>query len=135
NVVFIVLDTLRADHLGCYGHPGNLTPAMDRLAARATRYAQAVSTASWTLSSHASMFTGHYPISHGAHFFAHVVAQGDNARPLEQRFVTLGEVFATLGYQTGYITANVGYLGPFFGLNQGFQHQDIKADPGVRIAE
>lgn len=64
-VVLITLDTTRRDALGAYGAPDPSTPHLDRFAAGATVYENAVSTTSWTLPSHLSMFTGLYPSRHG----------------------------------------------------------------------
>jgi arylsulfatase A-like enzyme len=69
NVVVISLDTLRADHLGCYGYARQTSPSIDAFAASATRYTVALSSAPWTLPSHASLFTGKDPFEHGAHTF------------------------------------------------------------------
>lgn len=65
-VILITLDTTRRDALGAYGAPPGSTPNLDRFAETATVYDAAVSTTSWTLPSHASMFTGLYPSRHGA---------------------------------------------------------------------
>ncbi len=65
NVVLIIIDTLRADHLSCYGYPRNTSPAIDSLAASGTRWIQAQSQAPWTLPSHASIWTGLSVKSHG----------------------------------------------------------------------
>lgn len=66
NVVLLSVDTLRADRLGAYGHPGRLTPNMDRLAAEGTLFEQAVSQSPWTLPSFGSLLTSLYPAQHGA---------------------------------------------------------------------
>jgi arylsulfatase A-like enzyme len=65
NVLLIVLDAVRKDHLSCYGHDRETTPNLDRLASEGTRYEQAIAAAPWTPPSHASMFTGQYPSGHG----------------------------------------------------------------------
>lgn len=64
--MLITLDTTRADHLGIYGYPRAGTPNLDRFAQQAVVYETAYSTSSWTLPSHASMFTGLLPMQHGA---------------------------------------------------------------------
>lgn len=64
DILLIVLDTQRADRLGCYGNPRNLTPNLDRLAAEGALFAQAVAPAQWTVPSHASYLTGLYPTVH-----------------------------------------------------------------------
>ena len=65
NVVLVTIDTLRADHLGCYGYDRDTSPNLDRLAADGVRFANAVSVSSWTLPAHASILTGLYPAEHG----------------------------------------------------------------------
>jgi uncharacterized sulfatase len=64
DVVFLVLDTQRADRLGCYGHQKALTPNLDAFAAEAALFERAMAPAQWTIPSHASMFTGRYPTAH-----------------------------------------------------------------------
>lgn len=64
DIVLLVLDTQRADRLSCYGHTRETSPHLDALAADATHFPYAFSTAQWTMPSHASMFTGLYPSSH-----------------------------------------------------------------------
>ncbi len=65
NVLFLMVDTLRADRLVCYGAEPTLSPTLDKLAARGTRFEQAVAQSAWTLPSVASIFTGLHPRSHG----------------------------------------------------------------------
>ena len=66
NLLFLSIDTLRSDHLSCYGYDRPTTPTLDQIAANGTRFDQARSTAPWTLPSFATMFTGRYPTRHGA---------------------------------------------------------------------
>ena len=65
NVILISLDTLRADHLGCYGYPRPTSPFLDSLARRATLFEEAYAPFPSTLVSHMSMFTGRHPREHG----------------------------------------------------------------------
>ena len=65
NILLITIDTLRADHLGCYGNRSVQTPNLDALAARGTRFSQAVTAVPLTLPAHASILTGTYPPVHG----------------------------------------------------------------------
>ncbi len=58
NVILIVIDTLRADHLSAYGYGRKTSPNIDRLAAGGVLYEQSISASSWTLPAHASLFTG-----------------------------------------------------------------------------
>jgi arylsulfatase A-like enzyme len=121
DVILIVLDTVRADHLGCYGYARPTTPNLDAFAKHADRYALARSTAPWTLPSHASLFTGRFPHEHGADarksgevFF--------DAMPLPDNELTLAEMLASEGYATAGIAANFAYVTEGRGLAQGFQH-------------
>ncbi|MBI4718923.1 MAG: sulfatase [Planctomycetes bacterium] len=98
NVVLIVLDTTRADYLGCYGHGGGLTPRLDAFAAEGALYAQAISPASWTVPSHASLFTGLYTATHGCDTHPH--------RWLDDGFLTVAEMLRGLNYRTVGLVAN-----------------------------
>jgi arylsulfatase A-like enzyme len=69
NVVVITLDTVRRDHMGCYGYGRPTTPRMDDLAGKGILYARAYCSSSWTIPTHASLFTGRNPFEHGAHAF------------------------------------------------------------------
>jgi len=68
SVLLITLDTTRPDHLGCYGHAGGTSPNVDALAAESEVYDNALSTSSWTLPAHASLFTGQVPTRHQARY-------------------------------------------------------------------
>ncbi len=99
NFVLIVLDTTRRDHLGCYGHPGGLTPALDELAVESVVYEHAISPSPWTVPSHASMFTGLFPVTHGCSSEHHLW--------LDEEFLTLAEVLKAEGYRTIALNSNV----------------------------
>ena len=123
HVLLISLDTTRADQLGCYGGQLARTPRLDALAAGGVRFAQAMSTASSTLSSHTSIMTGLYPRRHG-------VAR--NGFMVNDENVTLAEVLGQAGFHTA------GFIGSFaldqvFDFDQGFdvwnQEFDIEFDP------
>src|SRR5688572_1909316 len=120
NVVLLVLDTVRADHIACYGYPLPTSPRIDALAARADRYAQAQSTAPWTLPSHASMFTGRPTFQHGADAAKLPDGRIVDARALDESHVTLAEALRDAGYQTAGFVANNVYLSVPFGCRQGF---------------
>jgi arylsulfatase A-like enzyme len=131
NVILIVADTLRADHLGCYGYRRPTSPAIDRFSRQATLYRNAHATAPWTVPSHASLFTGLYPFQHGAHTVAvdEPTRAQDNVQPLARTYATLAEVLAGSGYQTGAIVANDVYLAPRYGLDRGFQDYVVQRLP------
>lgn len=97
NIVLIVLDTVRSDHLSCYGYEAAVTPVMDRIAAEGILFENCVSTSIWTLPSHASIFTGLYPRCHKVSF--------DNFH-LAKEFFTVAEILKSREYQTAGFVAN-----------------------------
>src|SRR5258707_8234088 len=111
NVVLITIDTLRADHLGCYGYKQIKTPNIDGLAADGVRFESAFAVVPVTLPSHSSMLTGTYPMLSGMHDFS-----GNKLSPLQP---TLASVLKQARYQTGAVIG-AGVLDSRFGLNQGF---------------
>jgi arylsulfatase A-like enzyme/Tfp pilus assembly protein PilF len=111
NVVLITIDTLRADHVGCYGYKQIKTPNIDGLAADGARFERAFSVVPVTLPSHTSMLTGTYPMLSGMHDFS-----GNKLSPLQP---TLASVLKQAGYQTGAVIA-AAVLDSRFGLNRGF---------------
>jgi arylsulfatase A-like enzyme len=115
NVVLIVADTVRADRLSCYGYARQTTPHIDAFAADSVRFTQAHATSSWTLPSHASLFTGLYPLRHAA---------TQEHRRLDSRFHTLAEILSVAGYRTFAASGNP-LVGPATQLDQGFDRQDF----------
>ncbi len=111
NVVLITIDTLRADHLGCYGYKQIKTPNIDGLAADSARFERAFTVVPVTLPSHTAMMTGTYPMLSGMHDFS-----GNKLSPLQP---TLASVLKKEGYLTGAVIG-AAVLDSRFGLNQGF---------------
>ena len=114
NVLLITLDTTRRDHLSVYGYERDTTPGLVRFAAEGARYDRAYSPASITAASHATLFTGLYPIEHG------VVKNG---LVLHERHLTLAERLRALGFQTAGIVSSF-VLDRRFGWEQGFDHYE-----------
>ena len=119
SVVVLLLDTLRADHLGAYGYSRDTSPHLDNFAKENSLFLNAVSAAPWTPASVASILTGLYPVSHG------MMPPNDretarNAFRLNANLDTLPELFGGAGYQTGAITPNP-WMSKEFGYDQGFQ--------------
>jgi arylsulfatase A-like enzyme len=110
NVLFIIVDTLRADHLSVYGESPVQTPVLDGLARGGTVFEAAFSQASWTKPAVASILTSLYPSSHGAIL---------KPSRLPDSVVTVGEAFSGFGYTTGAIVTNIN-LTPSFNFQQGF---------------
>jgi len=111
NVIFIVLDTFRADHLGCYGNEFVQTPNIDQLAAESILFERASSNAPWTLPSMASLYTGRLPFEHGA--------LGGSRTRLGSSPPTLAGTLGRHGYTTAAFVG-VDWLGDEFGLDRGF---------------
>jgi arylsulfatase A-like enzyme len=111
NVLLIVLDTVRADRLSAYGYPRPTTPELDSFANRAIRYTDFYATSPWTVPSHASLFTGLFPVRHRA--------TQERVR-LDGEFATLAEILQNAGYQTWGASGNP-WMGPAVNLSQGFQ--------------
>jgi arylsulfatase A-like enzyme len=114
NVLLIVLDTVRADHLSVYGYPRGTTPTLERLAARGIRFDEARAPAPWTLASHASFFTGRWPHELGVQWLT----------PWQGNFPTLAEYLGARGYATAGFVANAGYCSYETGLARGFTHYE-----------
>jgi arylsulfatase A-like enzyme len=120
NVLLIVLDTVRADHLSLYGYARPTSPNLERLAARGVRFLQASSAAPWTLPSHSSLFTGRWPHELSATF----------VKPLDGTYPTLAEHLASRGYATAGFVANLDYTGSNSGLGRGFaRYEDYRTMP------
>jgi len=131
DVVLIVMDTVRADHLPIYGYSRDTTPFLRRLAERATVYTRAVAASNMTLTSHASLFTGQYPRRHGAHF---LLPEAPKGRPVPESTDTMAELLASAGYRTAAIVANHWYLDAAWGMAQGFQVYDDRPYIGIGAA-
>jgi arylsulfatase A-like enzyme len=115
NVLFVVLDTVRKDHLGPYGYDRPTTPALDRFAddPGTTVFDEAVAPAPWTLPVHASMFTGLYPSGHGA----------DQENPYLEGTTTLAQTLSRTGHDTACYSSNA-WITPYTHLTDGFDDQD-----------
>jgi len=146
NVLLVVLDTVRADHLGTYGYPRDTTPRLDALGAEGAVFTEAISQAPWTAASIASLFTGQPPSVHGLDGGIRwqgpqeAAATGDSALPfavqktLHPDETTLAEALRAGGYQTAGFVSNI-YVHSIFGFSQGFdryadEHASYSADVG-----
>jgi arylsulfatase A-like enzyme len=119
NVLLLVLDTVAALRLSLYGYPRPNTPHLEEWARRGVRFDRAMSTAPWTLPSHASILTGRWPHELSA----------DWLTPLDGTYPTLAEVLGSHGYASAGFVAN-SYCSRVFGLHRGFQHyEDFPATP------
>jgi arylsulfatase A-like enzyme len=112
NVLVIVLDTLRFDHVGAYGYPRETTPAIDRLAEEGALFETALVSSPWSAPSHASILTGLAPLEHG-------VMDWGNA--LRSSAATLAERLAAQGFRTGFFSAHKPLGTSVEGITRGFQ--------------
>lgn len=124
HLVLVSIDTLRAETLGCYGHPYVESPNLDQLAASGVRFDRFFTAASTTLSSHTTLFTGTYPHTHGVVSNGHAVAPSNRMLPE----ILTDEGFACAGF-VGAVP-----LESEVGFDQGFGHFDAEMGTGSRIA-
>jgi len=135
NIILITLDTTRADHLGCYEYHRPTSPNLDRLAEQSMLYTRMIAPSSWTLPSHASLFTGKFPSCHGAHYDEAGrmrLTQGIEgpahwdelrARALDANALTLATLLKEAGYATGAVVGGP-WMKSIFELNRGFEFYD-----------
>jgi arylsulfatase A-like enzyme len=109
-IVFVIIDTLRSDHVGVYGEPRGLTPNIDAIANKGVVFENAIASSSWTRSSVASMITSRYPTKIG------VLGRSD---AIADSLDTLAEVLQVNGFRTQAVVSNSN-AGKPFGFAQGF---------------
>lgn len=121
NVLLISIDTLRADHLGCYGYHRDTSPNLDAFARESVLFERAIAPTSWTLPSHMTMLTGLGISAHGAcdeRLWARKDVHGEFIRP-PLRGRSVAEALKAAGYATaGFYT--FGFLSPALGFGSGF---------------
>jgi arylsulfatase A-like enzyme len=115
NVLLVVLDTVRADHLSLHGYERRTSPALEQLAARGIRFDRARAAAPWTLASHATLFTGRWPHELDVRWMHPL---GDWNVPI------LAQYLGALGYATAGFVGNTFYCSYDSGLNRGFAHYE-----------
>ena len=111
NVLFVLIDTLRADHLSCYGYERETSPRLDQLAQEGVLFENCISQAPHTKPSTASILTSLYPPTHRVDHFTSSLAP---------EAVTLHEVFHDAGYRTALLSAN-SFLSPTYGFGSGVE--------------
>jgi arylsulfatase A-like enzyme len=116
NILFITIDTLRADHLGTYGYKRPTSPRLDQFAQSAVVFEQAHSSASWTLPSLTSLMTSLYSSTHGCWKI--------DSR-LDPSFHTLAELLRNNDYDTAMVASHT-FLSGRYGLQKGFTHVDSR---------
>ena len=146
NVVVILLDTFRPDHLKVNGYPRSTAPFLEQLMERSAVFDHAFSTSSWTAPATSSLFTGLYPNRHGVTegFMAHsgratsvddLVGEKIKLNRLPADAATMPELFGSSGYSTFGLAANIN-IGAEIGFNRGFDRfQRLKDRPAEELAE
>lgn len=124
NILWVVWDTVRADHMSLYGHSKATTPKLERWAAGARVFGNALSAANTTLSSHASMFTGLLPSQHGA---------DASNRWLADELETVAERLGAVGYRSYLWSANP-HISAEENFQQGFEREEHPWDDAHREA-
>jgi arylsulfatase A-like enzyme len=124
NLVFLVVDTLRADRLGVYGYQRGTSPNIDGLARYGIVFDRVVAQSSWTKTSMASLWTGTHPINNGILRYDHV---------LPPEAVMPAEILREAGFRTVGLWRN-GWVEPNFGFAQGFDTY-VRPTPGAKRAE
>jgi arylsulfatase A-like enzyme len=114
NVILVTLDTVRADHLGCYGRPGDPSPTIDRLAREGVKFDMAISQAAVTPVSHASILSGRNPQGHGLR-----VIHSQTGYRLPDTVPTLATILKTSGWNTAAFLSSF-TVSEHFGLQRGF---------------
>jgi arylsulfatase A-like enzyme len=113
NVLIIIVDTLRADHLSPYGYSRDTSPYLAQLAKQGVLFQNAIAPSSWTLPSHASMLTGLYP---------HDTGVETDMEDLSGSIPSLGDAMRKRGYRTGAFSANYQFFSRDRGFIHGFTH-------------
>lgn len=126
NVVLISIDTLRPDHLGCYGYGRPTSPTLDSLAACGVQFLRATAQSSWTLPSHVSLFSSTHPFTHGV--------VDDNSR-IPADLPMMAQILGSHGYLC-WGTVSSFYVGRTFGFERGFdEFEDHGSDIHQQVFE
>ncbi len=133
NVLVIVIDTLRTDHLGCYGNPRDTSPVVDGLAAEGMRFLDVVAQSPWTVPSTASILTSLYSTEHGAELRGEV-RNLDGATPfqLHSDVETLADILDRKDFATGLFSANPFLYGRF---KRGFDTAVVGRQPATTLSD
>ena len=144
NVIIVLIDALRYDHLGCYGYKRDTSPNIDALSKQSIVFKNAIAQATWTKPSIVSLFTSNYVTDHGirATLFEgpngrrHLLREPVPGNILSPNIPTLAKALKSHGYKTKAFIAN-GIIGKGFGLEQGFDEYEVcgSADKTSQVEE
>jgi arylsulfatase A-like enzyme len=125
NIIVIIIDTARAANFSLHGYARSTSPVLDDWSRSGVVFDRAVATSSWTLPSHASLFTGQAN---------HILGVGAD-QPLPESYTTLAEALRDVGYQTGGFAANSAYTTAASGLAQGFARYEDRPWEMTRVLQ
>lgn len=125
QIILIVLDALRADHLSIYNNKAFRSKNLEMISGDSVVFEQCVAPSSWTLPSHASLFTGLYVSEHKCEYLV-------GWPTLSKNYKTLAEILREHGYQTAAVVSNFGWLNPKFNINRGFQTYNCISNIGMQ---
>ncbi len=141
NIVLYISDTLRADHLSCYGRTPQTSPVVDSLAQDGVLFEHCISGSTWTKPSIGTMFTGlparvHQAVAAEGNIKEVIQMEAYRVQVLREEFQTLPETFKKLGYSTAYFMGNA-HGRPEFGYGRGFDHVifNFVYHPGVQVED
>jgi len=120
NVILIIVDTLRADHLSCYGYERNTSPNLDNFSSDSIRFKNAISPSSWTTPAIGSIFTSIYPT---------IIGYVNEPNVMDESFNTMAEIFRLNGYITGGIISHA-FIAKKLGFDQGFDYYNQENNKG-----
>jgi arylsulfatase A-like enzyme len=127
NLLLISVDTLRADHLGCYGYARDTSPTVDALAAEGVVFENAFSSSPKTTPSHMSIMTGLYPRAHNVYMWKRNGSGPYAGKSLSEKVPTLAEILRQHGYATAAFTGGANVAGKI-GFGRGFEIYDEESD-------
>lgn len=131
SIVVITIDTLRADHLGCYGYFRATSPTIDSLAIEGVLFANTVTTMSTTLPAHVSLWTSRYPIQTGVTTNGRTLIQQKDSKNAVRLFA---QMLRDIGYSTSaFVSANP--VKRYTGIDAGFDHFDQPEREGGRLGK
>lgn len=126
NVILISIDTLRADHLGCYGYPADTSPNIDEFSKHGVLFRTAIAHAPSTTPSHASILTSLLPVHHGA--------LRARQRPISETVKTMAEILRDAGYRTVSFNGG-GQVAATYGFDRGFEIYESEPGPFAQKVE
>ena len=135
NLLIIVVDALRYDHLGCYGYEKNTSPNIDELCKNSIIFENAIAQSTWTKPSIISLFTSKYVKFHNITKFTTNYSLGGVDNVLPSNSLTLAEVLSSNNYKTKGLVSIIAFISPGFGIEQGFDNYTLLTRGDIEDSE